>query len=181
VARNQESYGFTARLLHWVIALMVISTIPVGQIMIQDGLARSVQNTLFIYHKNVGVVILLLMLLRLAYRLANPPPPLPDSVSPAQQAIAHLTHWFLYLLVVVMAVSGYVRVVAGGFPLEMLDALGVPRLLEKNKDLANTAKAIHATARYGLVILILMHVGAALFHGIVKRDGVFSRMWPSAR
>lgn len=174
------AYRPTARFFHWTVAVLVIATLPVGQTMIQEGLPRDVQDALFIFHKNVGVLILLLVLFRIVYRVANPPPPLPSSVPGWQQAIAKTTHVLLYLFLLVMAVSGYVRVVAGGFPLEVFDALGAPRLAPRSDSLAETAKTVHFYARYALVALIIAHVGAALFHGLVKRDGVFSRMWPAA-
>jgi cytochrome b561 len=173
-----QVYKPTARFLHWLTAVLVIATFPVGVTMVQEGLARGTQDALYIFHKNVGVIILLLVLARLAYRAANPAPPLPDSVPPLQQKIAHFTHWLLYALVIVMAVSGYTRVKAAGFPLEGLDALGVPSLVPRSEGLANAAQAIHGTVRFALFALILMHVGAALYHAVIKRDGVFSRMWP---
>lgn len=172
------AYKPPARAMHWLAALLILSTIPIGNLMVQEGWPRSTQDTMFIFHKNVGVVILLLVLARLVYRFMNPPPPLPDSLPPMQKLAAEATHWALYGLLLVMAVSGYVRVKAGGFPLEGLDALGLPSLVPRSDALAETAKAIHNTARIPLVLLILAHIGAAAFHGIVKRDGVFSRMWP---
>ena len=87
----------------------------------------------------------------------------------------------LYLLLIVMGVSRYVRVTAGGYPIESLRALGIPPLLGKDEALADTAKAIHAAAKSGLIALILLHVGAAAFHGLVRRDGVVGRMWPPLR
>ena len=171
-------YKPAARYLHWLTALLIIATFPVGLTVVQDGLARGTQDALFIFHKNVGVIILLLVLARLAYRAANPAPPLPDSVPGWQRRIAHLTHWLLYGLVIVMAVSGYTRVKAAGFPLEGLDALGFPSLVPKSEALAKTAQNIHWTTRFALLALILLHVGAALHHALVKRDGVFGRMWP---
>ncbi len=175
---SPAAYKPIARALHWIIALIVAGMLFAGLTMVQPGLERSYQDMLFIFHKNTGVIVLLLMLWRLAYRLMNPPPPLPASIAPIQARIAGLTHGALYLLLFVMAVSGYIRVTAGGFPLEGLDALGLPRLAPKSEGLANAAKAVHFFAHYALMLLIVMHVGAALFHGIVKRDGVFSRMWP---
>lgn len=172
------AYKPAARAMHWLAALLILSTIPVGAMMVEPGWPRATQNTMFIFHKNIGVVILLLVVARLVFRLLNPPPPLPESVPPMQRLAAEGTHWALYGLLVVMAVSGYVRVKAGGFPLEGLDALGLPSLVPRSDALAETAKWVHATARIPLVLLILAHIGAAAFHGIVKRDGVFSRMWP---
>ena len=171
-------YKPAARALHWLTAILIIATFPVGVAMVNGGFARPVQDTLYILHKNTGVIILLLVLARLAYRAANPAPPLPGSVPGWQQKVAHLTHWLLYGLVVVMAVSGYTRVKAAGFPLEGLDALGFPSLVPASKPLAETAKLIHGITRFALFALILLHVGAALYHAMVKRDGVFQRMWP---
>lgn len=149
--------------------------------MAQQGLDRPVQNLLFMFHKNMGVIVLILILWRLIYRAANPPPPLPDSVPVWQRQVAGLTHALLYLSVLVMALSGYVRVVAGGFPLEWWDSLGVPRLVPRSETLAETAQTIHWATHYVVIALIVLHVGAALYHAGIKRDGVFARMWPAAR
>ncbi len=178
VPANPPAYRSTARALHWITAMLVLLSIPAGWAMLHAGLSRPWQDAVFVFHKNVGVVILLLVVVRIVYRAANPPPPLPASVPHWQAEIAHTTHVLMYALLIVMSVSGYVRVVAGGFPLEALDALGVPRLVSKDDGVAAIAKAVHASARVPLVALILLHIAAAAFHGIVKRDGVASRMWP---
>lgn len=169
-----------ARALHWVTAILVIATIPVGTLMVQEGLPRAFQDGLFIFHKNVGVILILLVAVRLIYRAAHEPPPLPASVPDWQRQAAGLTHVLLYALLIVMGLSGYVRVTAGGFPIEMLDALGIPPLAPRSDSLAETAKAVHFYARFALVALILLHVGAALQHLFSRADGVFSRMWPAA-
>lgn len=170
-------YGATARAVHWVMTVLVILMICAGLVM-TGSVSRPVQDTLFIFHKNTGVILLLLLVFRFAWRLGHPPPPLPASVPPLQQLAASITHLGLYFFLAVMVVSGYVRVVTGGFPIEMLDALGIPPLLPKAESVAKASSAVHAVAKSVLILLILMHVGAAAFHGIVRRDGVFSRMWP---
>lgn len=172
------AYHPAARLLHWASALVILATIPVGAAMTMQGWARPVQDAMFVFHKNIGLVILVLVLLRLAVRAVHPPPPRPVGMSGLQARVAGAVHVALYVLLLVMAVSGYVRVAAGGFPLEVPDALGLPRLVPRSDALAASAKQVHATARVPLIALILAHVAAALMHGIVKRDGVFSRMWP---
>jgi len=170
-------YPALTRLLHWIVGLMAIATIPIGVVMLQEGLARSTQNLLFILHKNGGVIILLLVALRIAWRLGTPSPALPASVPDWQAKAARASQVALYTLLVVMAVSGYVRVRAGGFPVEMLDALGLPTLVPRSDALAETAKSIHATVRFPLVALMLLHIAAGLKHA-VARDGVFSHIWP---
>ena len=167
------SYGATARLLHWLTVLFVLSTLPVGAIMVREGLSRPVQDALFIYHKNVGVI-----LLRLAWRLMRPPPPLPARMPALQARMAHAVHLGLYAMLLFMAITGYVRVVAGGFPIELLDWLGVPPLLPRMDNVAETASLLHFRGKFVLIALIVLHVGAALWHGLIKRDGVLGRMWP---
>ena len=171
------TYGTVARLLHWLIAVLVILMIAAGLVM-TEKIDRSIQDPLFIFHKGTGAVLIALITLRIVWRLTHPAPPLPLSIPPAQRFAAHAVHAGLYVFLVIMVVSGYVRVTTGGFPIELLNALGIPPLFSKSEAVAETAKAIHATAKNGLILLIVLHVAAAAYHGLRLRDGVFSRMWP---
>jgi cytochrome b561 len=125
----------------------------------------------------VGVIIFVLMLIRLALRLVYPPPPLPQTVPGWQRIAAATSHWLLYLLIFGMTISGYVRVVSGGFPIEGLDALGVPPLLPESETVEEVAKAIHARVRFALFAVIFLHIAAAIYHGVILKDNVVSRMW----
>ncbi|MBV6656774.1 MAG: cytochrome b [Devosiaceae bacterium] len=159
-------------------AVLVLMMTAAGIIMTQDGISRDVQNSLFIFHKNVGVLMILLIAIRLGIRFTQPPPPEPETLPRWQARIASLTHVALYALLIVMPIAGYVRVKAGGFPIEGLDAMGVPSLVPRSDELASVAKAVHFYGGRLLVLLVLVHIGAALFHAVIKRDGVFQRMWP---
>ena len=170
-------YGTVSRLFHWVTVLLVLVMIPAGLIMIQD-IPRPVQDRLFILHKGLGPVVLLVVLLRLFWRVRNPPPPLPADVPAMQARAAAMVHAGLYVFLIVQAVSGYVRVTTGGFPIESLLAIGVPPLLPKSEAVAHVAETVHAVSAAILMLLIAMHVGAAAYHGLVRRDGIVSRMWP---
>ncbi|MDG4647784.1 cytochrome b [Roseibacterium sp. SDUM158017] len=171
-------YGTTARLFHWSMAVLVLATIPAGFLMVQEGLDRSLQNALFIFHKNVGVLLLILIVARGVHRLRRPAPPLPAGMPGWQVRVAGATHGALYGLLFVMPVAGYVRVKAGGFPIETLDAIGLPSLVPRSDALAAAAKAVHFYGALALAAVVALHVGAALQHAILRRDGVFSRMWP---
>jgi cytochrome b561 len=173
-------YGTTARILHWLTAVLVLAMIGAGLVMTNVD-NRAIQDPLFIFHKGTGTLLILLIAFRLGWRLTHRPPPLPSSMPVIQRRAAQATHAGLYIFLVIMAVSGYVRVTAGGFPIELLNALGVPPLLPRMEGVAETAKTVHATAKYGLIALIGLHVGAATLHGLVLRDGVFQRMWPPLR
>lgn len=175
---QHQRYSATARLFHWTMALLILLTIPAGLIMVRPDLDREFQNALFLYHKNVGVLLLLLVMGRLTWRLCVPPPRLPRHMPPWQARIAGLTHAAMYGLLFVMPIAGYIRVKAGGFPIESLDALGVPSLVPRSDAVAEVAKTVHYLCGLTIAAVIALHIGAALFHGLLKRDGIFSRMWP---
>lgn len=173
-----KKYRVSARLIHWVMAILVIGMIPVGFFMVREGLDRSLQNFLFISHKNIGVLLLILIFVRLIYRWRRPPVLDPVPLPKLQHYAAHLTHFALYALLLIMPLAGYVRVRAGGFPIETLDALGIPSFVPRSEGLAEFAKAVHFYGAYAITALVVMHIGAAIYHGAVRRDGVFTRMWP---
>ena len=170
-------YDTVSRLFHWVTAVLVLIMIPVGLTMVQEP-PQPWQDRLYILHKGLGPLVLLVVLTRLGWRAFHPAPPLPLSVSRPQQFAAGTVHAALYTALVVMGVSGYVFVDAGDFPTEALPALGVPPFIAKNEPLSKAAQSVHVTCAFVLIALVVMHVGAAAFHGLVKRDGVVSRMWP---
>ncbi|MFP5510818.1 MAG: cytochrome b, partial [Alphaproteobacteria bacterium] len=72
-----------------------------------------------------------------------------------------------------------VRVRTGGFPIEMLDAIGIGTLLPKSDAIANAAKSLHYLGAWALAVVVGLHVAAALQHALIKRDGIFQRMWPA--
>lgn len=174
----QNGYRIPARTLHWGMAIAIIAMLPIGGIMVGEGLDRSLQNFLFILHKNLGVVILLLMVVRLAYRAFNPPAPLPVHMPGWQKQAAGATHILLYVMVFFMAITGYVRVTMGGFPIEGLGAIGLHPLLPRNEAIAEIAKTMHFYGRFVLIAVLALHIGAALHHALILRDGVFGRIWP---
>jgi len=178
LAVGSTQYTRTARLFHWGMALLVLAMIPAGLIMVQPDLDRSLQNSLFVFHKNVGALLIVLVLLRLIYRWLNPPAPLPDAMPGWQNLAAKASHVGLYTLLVIVPVAGYTRVKAGGFPIETLDAWGVPSLVPRSDALAEVAKTVHYFGGLAIACLIGLHIAAAAYHGIIRRDGVFSRMWP---
>ncbi|MGJ8610769.1 MAG: cytochrome b [Octadecabacter sp.] len=175
---HTHGYRTTARLLHWLMAILILLLIPVGALMIQDGLPRALQNTLFIFHKNVGTLVLILVAVRMFYRWRNPPKLAPVPLPRIQELAAQLTHVGLYAMMLIMPLAGYIRVRAGGFPIEVLDALGVPALVPRSDALAEAAKLVHYYGSFAIAGIAAMHIGAALFHGLIRKDGIFTRMWP---
>ncbi len=170
-------YGTVARLFHWITVALVLLMIAAGFLMVQE-IPRPWQDRLFIVHKGLGPLVLVVVLARLGWRLGHPPPPLPLSVPAVQAQVAEVVHRALYAVLIVQATSGYVFVSTAGYPIEVLRALGVPPLLPKHEGVAAVAEAVHIGGAWLLTGLIAAHVGAAAYHGIVRRDGIVSRMWP---
>lgn len=174
---DEITYRLTARVLHWAIGLLILAMIAAGFAMVQEEFPQSVRNSLFIFHKNMGVLLFFAVLIRLTYRLLHRPPELPDTVDATQRKAAAASHFALYVLMIAMPVFGYVRVKAGGFPIESLDAWGVPSLVARSDELAALAKTAHYLGAIAIAAIVLLHIGAALYHGLVLKDGVFRRMW----
>jgi cytochrome b561 len=170
-------YGTVARLFHWVTALLVAVMIPVGIAMTSQGFEEW-GDLLYIVHKGTGSVLLVLVTLRVAWKLFHPVRPLPEGVPEVQRRIAGATHWAILLLLLVMTVTGYVRTVGDGFPIELLDALGIPPLIGEHPELARRLSVVHKFTAWALAALVAAHVAAAVQHALVARDGGLRRMWP---
>jgi len=170
-------YGTVARLFHWLIAVLVVLQIPAGIAMTSEPLAAAA-DPLFIYHKGMGAVLLVLVLARVIWRVTHRPPPFPAYMSAVEQRLAGTTHLGIYALLVVMTVSGYVRTVGDAFPIELLDALGIPPLIPPMPSTAAVMLVVHQFAVFGLVALVAVHVAMVLRHHWIDRNPVLARMWP---
>jgi len=176
-----KGYKTTARILHWSMAALVVATPPAGFIMAQQGIARGLQDARFLYHKHVGVLLCCWCWCGWTGGGATrhrPAPPLPGHLQPLQALMAHLSHGALYVLLLVMPIAGQVRVKAGDFPIETLDALVMPSLVARSEAQAETAKAVHFAGGLAIAVVISMHLCAAMLPAVVLRDGIFRRMWP---
>ena len=170
-------YGAVARLFHWSTFLAVLVMYGTGILMTSEPLAH-VADPLYVTHKGLGAVLLVLVVARVAWRLMHPAPEPPPGIPHAQRVVMRWSHAGLYALLLVMTVSGYARTVADGFPIELLDRLGVPPLLPRSPELAATALVTHQVAAYALAVLLAAHIGAAVDDVILSRREILRRMWP---
>lgn len=175
--RGRPGYGTVARLFHWTIALMIVVQVPAGIAMTSDPLS-AIQDPLFILHKGLGSVLLVLVVARIVWRVTHRPPAFPDYMPPLEKRIAGRTHVAIYALLSLMVVSGYVRTVGDGFPIELLDALGIPPLIPRMPGVAHGALVVHQFTVIALVGLIAVHVSAVLRHQLIEKNPVLARMWP---
>jgi cytochrome b561 len=174
---SPQKYGTVAILLHWTVATCIVFAVTLGLYM--GSLDRGDAKDLILgIHKSVGLTILLLTCGRALWRLTHPAPPLPTTISPLQQRLAHVTHALLYAIAVTMPITGYIAVAARGRGTDFLGVLPVPFLVPLDRILAHNAETIHVYSQFVLYALVAAHVGAALYHQFIARDDVLRRMWP---
>ena len=172
---SAAGYSPAARVLHWIVAALVIALIAIGigRGYMPKGPERDVVTMV---HKATGIVVLVLMFLRIRLRLADTPPP-PDPSLPAWQAtLSGVVHWAFYALLMIMPMLGWVGSNALGRPVSMYGLFDLPTLIEKNEPLGKALYGWHEALGYALLALVVIHVGAALHHRYVRKDAVLSRM-----
>jgi cytochrome b561 len=153
--------------------------VPLGVILVQVELGAW-QDRLYNFHKSMGVLILILMILRVLNRFIVGAPASEPTIARWQRALSSAVHGLLYLLLIVQALVGYWANSAFGASTPFFGLFEIPAIGASNEALSNRLFAIHRIIGIALVILIAMHVGAALQHFFIQRDGVLQRMLPQA-
>lgn len=173
-----NSYTAIAKLFHWGMALLFVGLITLGFVMTDMSLSPE-KLQYYAWHKWAGVTVFMLVWLRLGWRVFNPPPAYPDTMSPLLQRIAHLVHVALYGLMVVIPVSGWLLSSAKGVQTVWLGVLPLPDLLEKDKELGHLLHEVHEALNFVLLFLLAGHVAAALKHHWIDKDDILKRMLPT--
>ena len=181
---SSARYGAVAMALHWVIAVAIIGLIVVGKYM--HGLSDTHSDKFWLYqlHKSFGITVLALTVVRIVWRLINPVPPFPASMATWQRWGAYASHVLLYALMLALPLSGWLRV--------STDVLGIPTLIfglfelpalpfGANDDLSHQAHDAHEIMGNAMILLLIVHVAAALKHHFWDRDDVLKRILPFTR
>ncbi|MFG1380075.1 cytochrome b [Xanthobacter sp. V3C-4] len=171
------AYGLPARALHWIMALLVLAVIPAGFTMMNLP-SGPAQDWFFDLHRSIGFTILCLAVLRVVVRILNPPPPRPANLPFALWLGAEVVHYALYVLLLVMPPLGWLASNAFGASVSVFGLFTLPNLVGKDDALADLFGAWHQRLAYLITALVILHIAAGLWHGIIKRDGVLSRMLP---
>ena len=163
--------------LHWGMAAVIVIAFAIGWVM-TDLPISPLRLKAFNYHKWLGVTVLLLLLLRVAWRLLHAPPPaLP--MSPLQALAAKVVHGLLYGAMLLQPLTGWAYSNAAGFPVVYLKLVPLPNLVQKNPALADVLKESHELLAWGFVLLLGLHVAGALHHHFILRDATLDRMRPT--
>lgn len=172
----EPRYTSTAIALHWLIAALILAAAAVGLYMVELKLSPW-KLKLYSWHKWIGVTIWLLVVARTLWRLTHRPPQ-PPPMPAWQKAASTVTHILLYVLMLIIPITGWLFSSASGFPVVYFGVLQLPDLVSKNKALAELFQTCHAVLNYTMFALVGLHALAAVKHHLVDRDTVLHRMLP---
>ena len=173
-------FALPSRILHWLLAPMVIAQLLIGVTMIAS---LTYYPLLLAIHRPLGVLILVFAVVRLANRLTHRLPPFPATMSPAERRIASWSEYLLYALLLVQPLIGWAMLSAARFPIILVGPLHLPGIAPHDIDVYGVLRQAHSVFAFLLFLTFTAHVCAVLFHTLVLRDGLLDRMalWPIKR
>ncbi len=173
-----DRWGSVSKSLHWLIALLILALGIVGLLM---GELPKTPKYFWVYtaHKSIGITVLVLVVLRLLWRLyAGAPRPVPGTPG-WQERIASATHWLLYVMMFAIPLTGWLYDSASGLrPFKLFGLLEMPKLVAPDERAAQFSHAFHEWGFWALILVVLAHAGAALYHHLQQRDATLVRMLP---
>lgn len=172
-----QRYTPPAIAFHWLIALLIFATFPLGLYM-QDLPLSPDKLKLYSWHKWIGITILMLASLRLIWRLSHTPPPVVETMPRWQRLASRSVHVLLYVLIFAIPLSGWVMSSAKGFQTIWFGVLPLPDMVGKDKSLGDLLTTVHKTLNFTMLALVFLHIAAALKHHWIDRDATLRRMLP---
>lgn len=174
-----ETYTKVAIALHWMIGLAIIFMLGLGLLL--EDIPDNYKFQAYQFHKSLGLTILALSVFRLIWRLTHRPPPLPPEMKPWEVFAAKLSHYAFYVLMIGIPLTGWALVSASplNFPIMWFGVFEWPHLpFTPNKDVSGSFGEIHEVLAYLTIILLCLHIGAALKHHFIDKDNVLTHMLP---
>ena len=175
---EKTRYDPVAQGFHWLVALLLAAQYLTE--LLPRVLPKQYENSFAGAHVSIGPTILLLMVLRLGWRLANPPPPAPRDLPASLRLLSRVTHWLFYAGLIVLPVLGWVSASAFGVTPYLLGLIPLPMLVGKAQAFGEAVGSVHGAVALAILALVALHVAGALYHALVKKDGVVRRMVPGA-
>ncbi|HTN49200.1 MAG TPA: cytochrome b [Burkholderiaceae bacterium] len=170
----QDRYSNAAVALHWLIAVLIFASFPLGWISASLRLSP-LKLQLVSYHKWVGVTVFIVAIARLVWRSVSAAPR-PLAAPAWQHRAADLVHWSLYALMFALPLTGWIFSSATGVPTVYLGLWQLPDVVGRDRALASVLRSAHEALGWALLALVLAHAAAALKHHFVDRDGLLRRM-----
>lgn len=173
---EMQRFNPLQRLLHWLTAVCVLAMFFIGVGMVSTVTPKFLP--LIATHKSLGIAILVLVLIRIAVRLKYGAPALPSDLPPVMKLGAELSHYALYALLIAMPLLGWAMQSAADYPVVIFGGIRLPPILPQSDRLHTLLWDAHYYLAFCFFALVLLHIAAALYHALVRRDGVFETMAP---
>ena len=174
-ATMAPAYTITARILHWLTASLILFTLPLG-LVIANNWGGPLQDQLYDLHRSIGALIIPIILVRVVYRFGHPPAPLPDDIPAIQQLAANATHWALYALLIAQPFVGWIGTSAYRAQIMVFGLFELPPIWPEDRAFSDQVLFVHGLMGLAIAGLLTAHIGAALHHHFVRRDGILTRM-----
>ena len=171
-----DGYGWLSIALHWGMALAIFAMFGLGLWMRDLGYYDAWYQRAPHIHKSIGLILLALLVLRLAWRAVNAQPQDPPSMPRWERLTAHLTHYALYAMLLIMMVAGYLISTADGRAIEVFSWFSVPATLQDLPNQEDLAGEVHEVLAWAIVLLAGFHALAALKHHFYNRDNTLKKM-----
>jgi cytochrome b561 len=172
-----ERFGLLTRVLHWLIAILIIFLIWLGWYMVDLTYYDRWYNASLWWHRALGLLVLALALIKIGWQLHSPAPhAAAATLKPWERKAAKAMHALLMLMMLLIPVSGYLISTAAGKSIPLFAGLEVPALFEVSERLRDLAEDVHEWLAYATAFLVAGHAGAALKHQLINRDGTLARM-----
>ena len=170
-------WGAVSQGLHWVSVLLIVSLATIGLLM-GEMAASPLKVRIYALHKSLGLTLLAIVLLRLAWRTYAGASPSVPGMPRWQRTASDVSHWGLYALMLGMPLTGWWLNSAGGYPLQWFGLFNLPKIDMTDEGRNAIATTLHELGFWVLVALVAVHAGAACFHHLVRRDITLLRMLP---
>jgi len=180
-AHPDGQYHTVAKWFHWVTVVLMAIALSFGFVIkyIKTD-PFSIKLAFYMIHETAGLTILFVAIARLAWRWMSPPPPLPDHLPTAMRKGAAVVHHALYALLILQPIIGFLATNAWGFPMQGPTAyfglIDIPAVIGETPSIAPTLSLIHTVFAWAIVVLLVAHIGGAVFHHAIRRDGTLMRM-----
>jgi cytochrome b561 len=173
---DRLQYGTTAKVFHWLVVALLLVQYSIGWLMpdLHDNMKPGAPMT---FHVSFGLVILVVIVLRSVWRLMHPVAPV-SSLPRWQRLSSEAVHWLLYVLVLATTVTGWLFASFRGWSMSLFYLVPMPMLASGNPAAGKAIDGLHQAAEWALLVVIGIHVAAALAHIFVYRDRIMQRMLP---
>ncbi len=176
IKNSNDHYGMLSILLHWVMGALIIALLGIGLYM--TDMTGPLKMPLYRWHKQLGVVVLMLAFIRLTWRFYSRLPSDAAHLPNYQKYAAKGAHYLLYFLMFSMPLSGWLMSSAAGYPVSFFGLFTLPKLIEPDQGLQHFFAEAHELQGTLLIGLIALHVLAPIYHYVVYRDAIMKKMLP---